>query len=270
MSHPLPGLSQRLRPDMVTEQDRHELYQANAPQVAAGLYLVPKVIDEARVSDWHTSTLTQLPRAAARKFSSVELVRAYLDRIDASQAALNAFISVTREQALADAAAADRHSPPAPAAPTGVPIAHKDIFCTQVSAPPAVHACSITSSRPTTPPWWRDSRGRRDHAGKTNMDEFAMGSSSETSFYGPCAIPGTRSSCPAAPRRLRAAVAARLVPAATATDTAARSASRGSVRITGLNPPTARVALRHDRVRLESRPGRRAHGQRRRRRAHAA
>lgn len=45
MAHPLPGLRQRLRSDAVTEQDRHELYQANAPQVAAGLYLVPKVIE---------------------------------------------------------------------------------------------------------------------------------------------------------------------------------------------------------------------------------
>ena len=45
MAHPLPGLTQRLRPDEVTEQDRHELYQASAPQVAAGLYLVPKVIE---------------------------------------------------------------------------------------------------------------------------------------------------------------------------------------------------------------------------------
>ena len=45
MAHPLPGLSQRLRPDVVTEQDRHEAYQQNAPQVAAGLYLVPKVIE---------------------------------------------------------------------------------------------------------------------------------------------------------------------------------------------------------------------------------
>ena len=45
MAHPLPGLSQRLRPDIVTEQDHHEQYQANAPQVAAGLYLVPKVIE---------------------------------------------------------------------------------------------------------------------------------------------------------------------------------------------------------------------------------
>jgi aspartyl-tRNA(Asn)/glutamyl-tRNA(Gln) amidotransferase subunit C len=45
MAHPLPGLSQRLRPDVVTEADHHEQYQANAPQVAAGLYLVPKVIE---------------------------------------------------------------------------------------------------------------------------------------------------------------------------------------------------------------------------------
>ena len=45
MAHPLPGLTQRLRADEVTEQDRHELYQASAPQVAAGLYLVPKVIE---------------------------------------------------------------------------------------------------------------------------------------------------------------------------------------------------------------------------------
>ena len=45
MAHPLPGLSQRLRPDAITETDRHELYQENAPQVAAGLYLVPKVIE---------------------------------------------------------------------------------------------------------------------------------------------------------------------------------------------------------------------------------
>jgi aspartyl-tRNA(Asn)/glutamyl-tRNA(Gln) amidotransferase subunit C len=45
MSHPLPGLSQRLRPDAVTETDRHELYQRNAPQVQGGLYLVPRVIE---------------------------------------------------------------------------------------------------------------------------------------------------------------------------------------------------------------------------------
>jgi aspartyl-tRNA(Asn)/glutamyl-tRNA(Gln) amidotransferase subunit C len=45
MAHPLPGLAQRLRADVVTEEDRHAAYQANAPQVAAGLYLVPRVIE---------------------------------------------------------------------------------------------------------------------------------------------------------------------------------------------------------------------------------
>ena len=45
MAHPLPGLSQRLRPDVITEKDHHEQYQENAPQVAAALYLVPKVIE---------------------------------------------------------------------------------------------------------------------------------------------------------------------------------------------------------------------------------
>ena len=45
MAHPLPGVSQRLRPDVVTEKDQHELYQRNAPQVEASLYLVPKVIE---------------------------------------------------------------------------------------------------------------------------------------------------------------------------------------------------------------------------------
>src|SRR6266478_9310810 len=93
----------------------------------------PRSSSEARVSDWHTRTLTQLAAGLrARKFSSVELVRACLARIDASQAALNAFISVTHEQALADAAAADRAlAAGAGGALTGVPIAHKDIFCTQ-------------------------------------------------------------------------------------------------------------------------------------------
>ncbi len=45
MAHPLPGLAQRWRPDVITEEDRHQRYQANAPQVEAGLYLVPKVIE---------------------------------------------------------------------------------------------------------------------------------------------------------------------------------------------------------------------------------
>src|SRR5205085_3076688 len=68
----------------------------------------------------------------AKEFSSVELAKLYLDRIEASQSALNAFISVTREHALAAAADADRALAAGRAGPlTGVPIAHKDIFCTQ-------------------------------------------------------------------------------------------------------------------------------------------
>ena len=80
----------------------------------------------------HRKTLAQLAAGLrAKEFSSVELTRLYLDRIEASQSSLNAFISVTREQALAGAEAADRDlAASRGGALTGVPIAHKDIFCT--------------------------------------------------------------------------------------------------------------------------------------------
>src|SRR6202012_1345106 len=80
----------------------------------------------------HRKTLGQLAAGLrAKEFSSVELTRLYLDRIEASQSSLNAFISVTREQALATAEAADRDlAASRGGALTGVPIAHKDIFCT--------------------------------------------------------------------------------------------------------------------------------------------
>jgi len=199
------------------------------------------------VSDWHTSTLTQLAAGLrARKFSSVELVRAYLDRIDASQAALNAFISVTREQALADAAVADRAlAAGAGGALTGVPIAHKDIFCTQGVRTTCGSRMLDNFVSPYDATVVAKLRGAGAiMLGKTNMDEFAMGSSSETSFYGPVRnpwnprlVPGGSSGGSAA------AVAARLVPAATATDTG------GSIRqpaalcgITGLKPTYGRVS----------------------------
>ena len=199
------------------------------------------------MSDWHTSTLTQLAAGLrARKFSSVELVRAYLQRIDASQAALNAFISVTREQALGDAAAADRAlAAGAAGALTGVPIAHKDIFCTQGVRT----TCGSRMLDNFVSPYDATVVAKLKGAGavmlgKTNMDEFAMGSSSETSFYGPVRNPWNPQLVPGGSSGgSAAAVAARLVPAATATDTG------GSIRqpaalcgITGLKPTYGRVS----------------------------
>jgi len=199
------------------------------------------------VSGWHTDTLTQLAAGLrARKFSSVELVRALLARIDASQATLNAFISVTREQALSDAAAADRALAAGSAgALTGVPIAHKDIFCTQGVRT----TCGSRMLDDFVSPYDATVVARLKAAGavmlgKTNMDEFAMGSSSETSFYGPVRNPWNPQLVPGGSSGgSAAAVAARLVPGATATDTG------GSIRqpaalcgITGIKPTYGRVS----------------------------
>jgi len=199
------------------------------------------------VSGWHTDTLTQLAAGLrARKFSSVELVRALLARIDASQATLNAFISVTREQALSDAAAADRALAAGSAgALTGVPIAHKDIFCTQGVRT----TCGSRMLDNFVSPYDATVVAKLKGAGavmlgKTNMDEFAMGSSSETSFYGPVRNPWNPQLVPGGSSGgSAAAVAARLIPGATATDTG------GSIRqpaalcgITGIKPTYGRVS----------------------------
>ena len=199
------------------------------------------------MSDWHTSTLTKLAAGLrARKFSSVELVRACLARIDASQAALNAFISVTREQALADAAAADRAlTAGSGGALTGVPIAHKDIFCTQGVRT----TCGSRMLDNFVSPYDATVVAKLKGAGavmlgKTNMDEFSMGSSSETSYYGTVRNPWNTQLVPGGSSGgSAAAVAARLVPGATATDTG------GSIRqpaalcgITGIKPTYGRVS----------------------------
>jgi len=199
------------------------------------------------VSDFHRSTLTQLAAGLrARRFSSVELVSAFLERIEASQRALNAFISVTREQALAAARIADRALEAGTGGPlTGVPIAHKDIFCTQGVRT----TCGSRMLDNFVSPYDATVVAKLKAAGavmlgKTNMDEFAMGSSNETSYYGPVRnpwdpqlVPGGSSGGSAA------AVAARLVPGATATDTG------GSIRqpaalcgITGMKPTYGRVS----------------------------
>jgi aspartyl-tRNA(Asn)/glutamyl-tRNA(Gln) amidotransferase subunit A len=168
-------------------------------------------------------TLKQLAaELAARRVSSVEITEFFLKRINGLGKTLNAFISVDAERSLVAARAADVLIAKGGARPlTGIPFAHKDIFCAKgwlttcaskilsnFVAPYDAHAIELFN------------RAGAVIAGKTNMDEFAMGSSNETSYYGPvknpwdaAAVPGGSSGGSAA------AVAARLVPAATGTDT---------------------------------------------------
>jgi aspartyl-tRNA(Asn)/glutamyl-tRNA(Gln) amidotransferase subunit A len=199
------------------------------------------------VSDLHRNTLTELAAGLrARRYSSVELVRACLERIDASQGTLNAFISVTRDSALREAQAADAALAAGTGGPlTGVPIAHKDLFCTQGVRT----SCGSRMLDNFVSPYDATVVAKLKAAGavmvgKTNMDEFAMGSSNETSYYGPVRNPWNVSLVPGGSSGgSAAAVAARLVPAATATDTG------GSIRqpaalcgITGMKPTYGRVS----------------------------
>jgi aspartyl-tRNA(Asn)/glutamyl-tRNA(Gln) amidotransferase subunit A len=199
------------------------------------------------VSEPYRRSLTELAAGLrAREFSSVELTQMFLARIERAQGALNAFISVTREQALAQAAAADRElAAGTGGALLGVPIAHKDLFCTRGVRT----TCGSRMLDNFVAPYDATVVARLKRAGavmlgKTNMDEFAMGSSNETSHYGPVRnpwnprlVPGGSSGGSAA------AVAARLIAGATATDTG------GSIRqpaaltgITGLKPTYGRVS----------------------------
>ncbi|HSC47734.1 MAG TPA: amidase, partial [Gammaproteobacteria bacterium] len=195
----------------------------------------------------HTKTLAELARALKdRKVSSEELTRGFLARIERHNPALNAFITVLQEQALAEARAADRRLAEGRGGPlTGLPIAHKDIFCTEG----VKTSCGSKMLDNFISPYDATVVERLKQAGtvllgKTNMDEFAMGSSNETSFYGPVKNPWDPTRVPGGSSGgSAAAVAARLAPAASGTDTG------GSIRqpaalvgLTGLKPTYGRVS----------------------------
>ncbi len=182
----------------------------------------------------------------AGEFSSVELTQTCLDRIHLLDGQLNSFITVTPELALAQAKQADEQRATGNAdILNGIPLAQKDIFCTR----DVKTSCGSKMLDPFIAPYNATTIEKFNTSGavmlgKTNMDEFAMGSSNETSWYGPVknpwsldAVPGGSSGGSAA------AVAARLTPAATGTDTG------GSIRqpasfcgITGLKPTYGRVS----------------------------
>jgi len=195
----------------------------------------------------HNKTIAEISRdLAAGEYSSTEITTDLLKRVKDLDKDLNSFITVTEEQALAQAKAADeRRAAGNATAWTGVPMAHKDIFCTKG----VLTTCGSKMLGNFEAPYDATvvenfSNAGAVSLGKTNMDEFAMGSSNETSYFGPVKNPWDKDRVPGGSSGgSAAAVAARLVPGATATDTG------GSIRqpaalcgITGLKPTYGRVS----------------------------
>ena len=185
--------------------------------------------------------LTELSASlAGGKVSSVELTQLFLDRIAKLDGGLNAFITVDPARALGEARAADVRRAAGETGPLlGIPVAHKDIFCTQGMAT----TCGSKMLANFVAPY--DAHVVEQFAkagavllGKTNMDEFAMGSSNESSFFGPVRNPWRTSAVPGGSSGgSAAAVAARMAPVATGTDTGGSIRQPASLTgISGLKP----------------------------------
>jgi aspartyl-tRNA(Asn)/glutamyl-tRNA(Gln) amidotransferase subunit A len=195
----------------------------------------------------HNLSIGELGRSlTAGEISSVELARHFLGRIERLNPALNAVITLTAEHALTEAAAADRRRAAGDRAPLlGIPLIHKDIFCTDGVRT----SCGSRMLDNFVAPYDATVVTRLKGAGavmlgKANMDEFAMGSSNETSFYGPVKNPWDLSKVPGGSSGgSAAAAAARLAAYTTGTDTG------GSIRqpaaltgVTGVKPTYGRVS----------------------------
>lgn len=195
----------------------------------------------------HNKTLKELSQILAkRKLSSEELTQLFLERIQKLDNKLNSFITVTPELALEQARAADQRLKAGTAtALTGIPIAHKDIFCTQgvkTSCGSKILDNFIAPYDATVVTQFK--AAGMVMLGKTNMDEFAMGSSNETSYYGVVKNPWDLARVPGGSSGgSAAAVAARLTPAATGTDTGGSIRQPASLcNLTGLKPSYGRVS----------------------------
>ena len=193
----------------------------------------------------HKLSIAELSKGLKNKeFSSVELTQHFLDRIGVSS--LNSYITVTDELALSQAKQADlKIAKGISNILTGIPYAHKDIFCTmgvKTSAGSKMLDSFISPYNATITQKFNDEN--MVMLGKTNMDEFAMGSSNENSFYGPVRNPWDQDRVPGGSSGgSAAAVAARIAPFATGTDTG------GSIRqpaslcgITGIKPTYGRIS----------------------------
>ena len=197
--------------------------------------------------DIHRMTLSQLKRnLGAKNLSSREITESFLKRISETNKSLNAFITITEDLAISQSVEADEIIAKGKAKSlTGLPFAHKDLFCTDG----ILTTCASKMLSNFVPPYDATVVKRLKDAGiimigKTNMDEFAMGSSNETSYYGNVSNPWNLDLSPGGSSGgSAAAVAAGLAPAATGTDTG------GSIRqpaaltgVTGIKPTYGRVS----------------------------